>query len=88
MTTLMIIILEKYGNLVKNMKMTKSWKTGSGSLMKILATNCVLKKMPAPYGGLYIDIWPAWTCLQIVLEVDEEEVMNLPKQCFRQIGPY
>ena len=51
MTTLMTIILEKYGNLVKNRKMTKCWKTGSGSLNKILATNYVLKKMPAPYGG-------------------------------------
>ena len=52
MTTLMTIILEKYGNLVKNRKMTKCWKTGSGSLKKIPATNCVLKKMPTPYGGL------------------------------------
>ena len=30
-------------------------------------------------GVLYIDIWPTWTCLQTVLEVIEEEVMNLPK---------
>ena len=52
MTTLMTIILEKYGNLVKNGKMTKCWKTSSGSLKKIPTTNCVLKKMPAPYGGL------------------------------------
>ena len=52
MTTLMTIILEKYGNLVKNRKMTKCWKTCLGSLKKIPATNCVLKKMPAPYGGL------------------------------------
>ena len=52
MTTLMTIILERYGNLVKNTKMTKSWKIGSSSLKKIPATNCVLKKMPAPYGGL------------------------------------
>ena len=52
MTTLMTIILEKYGNLVKNKKMTKCWKIGSGSLKKIPATNCVLKKMPAPYGGI------------------------------------
>ena len=52
MTTLMTIILEKYGNLVKNKKMTKCWKTGSGNLNKIPATNYVLKKMPAPYGGL------------------------------------
>ena len=56
--------------------MTKCWKIGSSSLKKMPATNCVLKKMPAPYGGL-----------QIVLEVAEEEVMNLPKQCCRQIGP-
>ena len=52
MTTLMTIVLEKYGNLVKNMKMTKCWKTGPCSLKKIPTTNCVLKKMPAPYGGL------------------------------------
>ena len=52
MTTLMTIILEKYGNLVKNKKMTKYWKTGSGSLKKIPPTNCVLKKMTTPYGGL------------------------------------
>ena len=48
----MNIILEKYGNLVKNMKMTKCWKNGSGSLKKMPATNFVLKKIPAPYGGL------------------------------------
>ena len=42
----------KYGNLVKNRKMTKCWKTGSGSLKEIPATNCVLKKMPTPYRGL------------------------------------
>ena len=52
MTTLMTIILENYGNLVKRRKMTKCWKTGSGILKKIPATNCVLKKIPAPYGGL------------------------------------
>ena len=50
MTTLMTIILEKYGNLVKNKKMTKCWKTGS--VKKMPATNCVLKKIPTPYGGL------------------------------------
>ena len=52
MKTLMTIILEKYGNLVKNMKMTKCWKTSSGRLNKIPATNCVLKKIPTPYGGI------------------------------------
>ena len=52
MTTLVTIILEKKGNLVKNRKMTKCWKTGLGSLKKIPATNCVLNKMPAPYGDL------------------------------------
>ena len=34
-------------------------------------------------GVLYIDIWPTWSCLQTVLEVAEEEVMNLPKQLGR-----
>ena len=52
MTTLITIILEKYGNLVKNRKMTKCLKTGLGSIKKILATNFVLNKIPAPYGGL------------------------------------
>ena len=32
--------------------MTKCWKTGSGSLKKMPTTNCVLKKIPTPYGGL------------------------------------
>ena len=48
----MTIILGKYGNFVENRKMTKCWKNGLDSLKKIPATNCVLKKMPAPYGGL------------------------------------
>ena len=38
--------------LEKVLKMTKCWKTCSGSLKKMPTTNCVLKKMPAPYGGL------------------------------------
>ena len=42
----------KNGNLVKNKKMTKCWKTGSSSLKKIPTTNCVLKKILAPYGVL------------------------------------
>ena len=39
--------------------MTKCWKIGTVSLKKIPTTNCVLKKIPTPYGGL-VDLYLAY----------------------------
>ena len=46
------IILEKYDKLVKIRKLVKYGKIGSSSLKRMLATNCVLKKMPATHGDV------------------------------------
>ena len=46
------IILEKYGKLVKIMKLVKYEKIGPSSLKRMPATNCVLKKMPAQHGDI------------------------------------
>ena len=49
--------IPKQGFASKRVKMTKCWKIGSVGLGKMLATNCVLKKIPTPHGVLYIGIF-------------------------------
>ena len=47
-----VLGLPKQGFASKRVKMTKCWKIGSVGLGKMPTTNCVLKKIPAPHGGL------------------------------------
>ena len=46
------IVLEKYGKLVKIMKLTKYGNIGPSSLKRIPTTNGLLNKILAPHGDI------------------------------------
>ena len=46
------IALEKYDKLVKIRKLAKCGNIGPSSLKRMLSTNGLLKKMPAPHGDI------------------------------------
>ena len=81
------IVLEKYDKLVKIKKLAKYGNIGPSSLKRMLATNGLLKKMPAAHGDIVGCCLCTQPWSQFVQVCPEEEFMDLPKLWSTEIRP-